>query len=162
MLISAPVIAPLPIPVTTPIKQRVVLVREAQKIFDFMAGTDLSLTEQLVIAAFLQTGTRLGACRDVGVDPRVVTTLLRKNKEFAELWREAEMLIADMLEERAMGMALEGSEKMMQTVLKAWKPEKYAEKRITKSKVDVTIRSWAELARQVSIGGEEEENEDAE
>jgi hypothetical protein len=53
---------------------------------------------------------------------------------------------------------MDGSDRLLEVALKAAKPEKYADKKMIAKKTDITINSWAELAKKVA----EETNEEIE
>lgn len=156
--------ATLGTPAPYPLKDELRLVDEADKLFDFKES-GLTGAQQLFIVALMKYGTRTKACKATGIDPRKVTAW-EKNEDFVAVYDAAMGAIADALEEEAIRRAMEGSDKLLEKLLKAFKPEKYADRKVNthEGKVDIEIKSWSDLAQKAIevVDAEYEEVEDDE
>lgn len=68
------------------------------------------------------------SARAAGVGRRTVYDWRDADPEFAAAWDDAEEEAVDMLEKAARDRALDGSDRMMEILLKAHRPEKYVER----------------------------------
>ena len=129
-----------------PLETATVFIESANTLFNLK---EFDYQQQLYLAMFIRYGNRTSACLASGTDPRTVT-LWEEAPEFRNIVREINGCIADSLESEAYRRAMNGSDRLLEVTLKAAKPEKYAEKRMEHKKVDVEIRSWADLAKKVA------------
>ena len=147
-------LAPLQAQVAPQAGMRVVsafkLIKDVEGVFAGEEFEGLDDAQRLFLGALAQYGTKRAACVASGVNPLTVTRWLRE-RAFMQLHTETMGLVGDALEEEAIRQAMTGSERLMAVLLKAFKPDKYAERRVSKSeaRVDIEVRSWADLARAV-------------
>ena len=80
------------------------------------------------LEAFVEHGTVLAACRKVGVGRSTVYDERRRNEDFAPVFADAEVEVTESLEGEAIRRALHGSDRLMEFLLKARRPEKYGER----------------------------------
>lgn len=87
-----------------------------------------SKKKELLIRAFVDTGD-IAAARDaIGASATNLHDELEADPEFAKALKEAEPKATQVLEEKAIQMALRGDDKLLIAVLKAKKPEMYTDK----------------------------------
>lgn len=144
-------IAPVP---TLKVVSAMTLVKEAEELFEGEELDALDDAQRLFLVALAKHGTKRAACVASGVKMVTVNRWMRANggdNAFAALYVDTLELAGDALEEEAIKQAMGGSEKLMTTLLKAFKPDKYADRKVSKSeqKIDIEVRSWADLAKQV-------------
>jgi hypothetical protein len=82
------------------------------------------------IEALRETCNVSHAARVAGVGRRTVYDWRDTDPEFAAEWAEAEEEAVDKLEQVARERAIDGSDKMMEILLKAHRPDKYVERRL--------------------------------
>ncbi len=145
----------LPSPI--PLRDEMTLIEDGGKLFDF-SGTSLSPIQQMYIVAYLARGTKASACQVAGVSLNTVNKWM-KNKEFREALQEATEAVVDVLEQEAIRRALHGSDRLLEKMLKAYRPDKYGDKSETKVTGEI-VHSWADLAQKASIDAEYEEVDD--
>lgn len=74
-----------------------------------------------------EKGTVTAACKSVGISRQTAYTERKDNPEFAAAWDRAEAAVTDVLEKTAVERALEGSDRLMEFMLKARRPGTYRE-----------------------------------
>jgi hypothetical protein len=142
------------LPKGLPLETAVVFIDSAQALFDL---SEFDFHQQLFLAMYIRYGNKTSACLASATDPRIVRNW-EGTKHFAEISYSIRECIADALESEAYKRAMDGSDRLLEVALKAAKPEKYADKKMIAKKTDITINSWAELAKKVA----EETNEEIE
>jgi AcrR family transcriptional regulator len=82
------------------------------------------------LAELRATGNISHSARCAGVDRKTVYNWRDKDAEFAEAWEDAEETAIDQLEKVARDRAIDSSDRMLEILLKAHRPEKYVERRL--------------------------------
>lgn len=80
------------------------------------------------LEAFAEHGTVRAACLKVGVGRSTVYDERHRNSAFAVAFAEAELEITESLEGEAIRRALDGSDRLMEFLLKARCPERYSDR----------------------------------
>ena len=120
-VVALPKVAPVPILVDE-------IIREGDKLFDFDKDNKFSPDQKMFLIAYLKTGTVSHACRAVGLDPRTIN-LWRNQPHFVEMLQHCVEALADELEGIALKHAMSGNDKLLVAMLKALRPEKYADRK---------------------------------
>ena len=125
------------------------VVEDAGKVFGDFLDCSLSLEKQGFIVQYMTCGTLTGAYRSTGITPFRFKSWKDEDEEFRLYVEAAADAIADGLEAEALRRAMNGSDKLLETMLKAVKPEKYATRKMEKvdKNVNVAVGSWSELAK---------------
>ncbi len=116
-------------------------------LFDFPPS--LSPMQQAYIIALSSCGTPTRACRKLNLSLKIINLWARENQDFKNHLEEAQQIIADSIEDEAFRRAMGegGSDKLLQVILKASKPQKYSEKYESHQ----YIHSMADLAKAMSL-----------
>jgi hypothetical protein len=127
------------------------IVEDAANLFDFNGDPDLSPDQKIFLIAYMKTGTVTHACKKLRLDPRVVNNW-RKGTHFQELMDGCLEAVADELERTALVAAMSGNDRMLTMMLKATRPDKYAErKQVTgKDGGPVQVMSWTEMLKKAN------------
>lgn len=84
-----------------------------------------------------ESGNVSASCRFAGISRQTAYVRKKENPDFAAAWEEAEETAIDKLEEVARERAVvDKSDRMLEILLKAHRPEKYVEKRLLGSDPD--------------------------
>lgn len=79
------------------------------------------------LRAYVHYGTVTAACRASGVSRQTFYALRDNNEDFARLYKMADEMITESLEQEAIRRAIDGSDSMLQFMLRSRKPELYSE-----------------------------------
>ena len=90
--------------------------------------TDRARARETFLEQFRLTCNVSHAARSAGIGRRTVYDWREADPEFAAAWDEAEEEAIDALELAARERAIDGSDRMMEILLKAHRPEKYVER----------------------------------
>src|SRR5262245_48741976 len=94
-----------------------------------MIPRKLTRRARAAFLAFLaETGNVSEAARAAGIGRRTAYHWKKTDEVFAEAWDDAEQALVDRLEQVARERAIDGSERMLVVLLKALRPEKYADR----------------------------------
>ena len=110
----------------------------------------LNPLQQIYITALAARGTKTMAAKVAGVSMSTVEKWMREPK-FREAMTTAAEVISDVLEQEALRRAMSGSDKLLITMLKAVRPDKYQ----TKTSADIRhtgeiVHTWADLAKKAN------------
>lgn len=115
-------------------------------LFDF-SKSSLNPVQQLAIIGYAMKGTKTGASKTAGVPYKLIEKWL-ENPEFKEHLDTAMALVKDTLEEELFRRAMNGSDKLLLSAIKALKPETYEPKTQEMNINANVVHSWADLAKQ--------------
>lgn len=79
------------------------------------------------LANFLEIGTVTGAAKATGVDRRTVQVARQRDEEFALKMADIEEQFTEKLEKVAYARAVDGSDRLVEFLLKARRPDRYRE-----------------------------------
>lgn len=79
------------------------------------------------LAAYEEKGTVTAACKVVRISRQTAYQERKLNAPFAEAWDRAEQAVTDVLEKTAVERALDGSDRLMEFLLKGRRPQTYRE-----------------------------------
>lgn len=79
------------------------------------------------LAAYEEHGTVVAACKAVGISRQTAYTHRKDDEAFAAAWDKLENAVTELLEKTAVERALEGSDRLMEFMLKARRPSVYRE-----------------------------------
>lgn len=79
------------------------------------------------LQALETTGTVVQACRAAGIDRRTAYRARQADETFALAWADVDEKVTETLERVALQRAVEGSDRLIEFLLKARRPEKYRE-----------------------------------
>lgn len=82
----------------------------------------------IFLATFAATCNVSQACRDANIGRRTAYDWRAADPEFAAAWEDAEEEAVDKLEQVARDRAIDSSDRMLEILLKAHRPEKYVER----------------------------------
>ena len=99
----------------------------------------LTPEKEAALKAFADYGTVAAAMRKVGMARRTWYDWKENDAEFAKLAGDAELAVADDLEEEAIKRAKESSDTLLIFLLKGHKPERYREKLDVKADLTQTM-----------------------
>lgn len=77
------------------------------------------------LRAFETTGTVVQACRAAGIDRRTAYRERQRNEEFALAWADIDEKVTETLERVALQRAIDGSDRLIEFLLRARRPETY-------------------------------------
>jgi hypothetical protein len=96
-----------------------------------MARTDRTdRAREAFLGALRETCNVSHAARSAGIGRRTAYDWRDADPDFAAAWQEAEDEAVDKLEQVARDRAIDGSDRMMEILLKAHRPDKYVERRL--------------------------------
>ncbi len=101
------------------------------------------------LLAYREHGTVVAACKVAGISRTACYEARDRDPEFAEAWDSCERTVTKLLEETAVERALNGSDRLMEFMLKARRPERYRES----LKIDGTITHLSEKDLDDEISG---------
>lgn len=110
------------------------------------------------IAAYSECGNIIIACNITGIHPRNVTAWRRSDEVFSEDFDYATDMAVSLLEQEARRRALDGSDRLLEFLLKSLRPEIYRERYEFKQEVstdyiiDISPQSEAENPYIASLG----------
>lgn len=119
---------------------------DGKVLFDF-SESSLNAVQQLAIMGYAMKGTKTGASRIAGVPYRLIEQWL-EIPEFKAHLDTAMSLVKDTLEEELFRRAMNGSDKLLLSAIKALKPEIYEPKTQEMNINANVVHSWADLAKQ--------------
>jgi len=126
-----------------------VIVEGAGYVFNFMNDSAILPEQKIFLVHFLEMGTITHAAMRGNLDPRIVAEW-KKNADFMLMLKHCEEVIADELERVALLGAVRGNDKLLIALLKAMKPDKYAErKQVTGKDGEAVQISWTTLVKRV-------------
>lgn len=79
------------------------------------------------LAAFADVGTVVEACEVAGVGRRTAYQARQADEDFALAWADVEEAVTEGLEREAKRRALDGSDRLLEFLLKARRPDRYRE-----------------------------------
>lgn len=100
------------------------------------------------LAHFLEIGTITGAAKATGVDRRTVQLARQRDEEFALKLADAEEQFTEKLERVAYTRAVDGSDRLVEFLLKARRPDRYRE--------NVKIEHSGQIAHDLSALSDDE------
>ena len=80
------------------------------------------------LTVFAMTGNNTAACELAGISYSTYKTAIKRSDDFAELYETCREVSIDRLEARARERAEKDSDRLMELLLKALRPEKYRER----------------------------------
>jgi hypothetical protein len=83
--------------------------------------------EKTWLAAYEECGTVVGACKVAKISRQTAYNYRRDNEGFAAAWDKLETAVTELLEKTAVQRALDGSDRLMEFMLKARRPGTYRE-----------------------------------
>lgn len=100
------------------------------------------------LAAYEKHGTVTAASKVVGIHRDTAYTARKNDPEFAEAWDKLENAVTEILEKTAVERALDGSDRLMEFMLKARRPGTYRESLNIKhgGKVNVEVEEGVDEA----------------
>lgn len=137
-------------------KENFELLKGAKKLFNFDVKK-LSPLQQMYIIGYAEKGTKLGACKKARVTYSVVSKWM-ENPDFVAALQEAVEMVKDVVEEELLQRAMTGSDKLLLEVAKAMSPETYNRRQADVNVKGTVMHTWADLAKQVTIDAEFEED----
>jgi hypothetical protein len=84
--------------------------------------------QERFLRAFADTGLVTDACKRAGVSRTGAYKARRRDPEFAERWAEIEARVIEKLERAAIERALNGSDRLLEFLLRSWRPSVYRER----------------------------------
>lgn len=130
-------------------------------------GFNLTDKQKQFLISYVKWGTKMKACMDVRVSPLTVEKWIKDNPDFATAFNVLTDAVGDLLEDQALRMAVSGNAKMLQFLLRGYKPKKYGNKLEVGGPGGGPVAfTWADIARRVEdedkgrskeLQGEEEE-----
>ena len=79
------------------------------------------------LTAFEQTGTVVQAARAAGIDRMTAYRARQADEDFAIAWADVEEKVTETLERVALQRAIDGSDRLIEFLLKARRPDRYRE-----------------------------------
>lgn len=113
---------------------------------DFPSET-LSSTQKAFLIGYLMWGTPTKACFITKTSPFTVEKWKKDSKEFLTAYKLVEEAIGDVLEDKAIQLAMRGNDKLLSKLLSGFKPQKYGRKLEVGGPVGVAINTFSDLAR---------------
>lgn len=97
--------------------------------------------KQQFLVVFAETGTITHACEAVGVARKTVYNARQKDEAFGLAFADADEAVTEGLERECIRRALEGSDRLLEFILKARRPEKYSEQHRLVHSADRAVKS---------------------
>lgn len=118
----------------------------------------LSETQRAFLIGYLMWGTSTKACFVTKTSPFTVEKWKKDNKEFLTAYKLVEEAIGDVLEDKAIQLAMRGNDKLLSKLLSGFKPQKYGRKIEVGGPVGTAITTFADLARRY-FGGDSSQDD---
>jgi len=91
-------------------------------------GRKLNEDQKRFLSELIKWGTQTRACMEARINPLQVEEWKQDDSNFMTAYEIIMDAFGDLLEDRAIQMALEGNEKMLMKLLQGYKPRKYGKK----------------------------------
>jgi hypothetical protein len=108
---------------------------------------NLSDSQKAFLIGFLMWGTQTRACVETQISPFTVEKWKKESKDFLTAYKLIEEAIGDIIEDRAIQLAMKGNDKILSKLLSGFKPQKYGKKVEVGGPAGEAINTFADLAR---------------